>query len=349
MASRRASPPPARVEQAVDDRRLEPVDLLVDVDQLGQLVVVEDREREPDLPARLRAGREQVALGPDGAAEARDQLLADGVERRVGDLGEQLGEVVEQQAGAVRQDGDRRVGAHRPEGLAAGLGHRRHEDPLLLERVAEGQLAADDVAVRVPHVGAVGQRVEGDEVVVEPLLVRRVGGELGLDLVVVDDPALGGVDQEHAARLEPALLHDRALVDVEDADLRGHDHEVVAGDPVARRAQAVAVEHRADDRAVGERHRRRAVPRLHQRRSGTGRRPAWRGPSPRGSPTPRGSSSARRGAAGGRRGGAARAPRRSWPSRWPRACRSGTAGRGRRGTGRSRAAPRGPASSCGCP
>ena len=51
---------------------------------------------------------------------------------------------------------------------------------------------------------------------------------------------------------------------VEHADFGGHDDQVVLGDVVARRAQAVAVEHRADDRAVGERDRRRAVPRLHQ-------------------------------------------------------------------------------------
>ena len=54
--------------------------------------------------------------------------------------------------------------------------------------------------------------------------------------------------------------------DVEHADLARHDDEVVLGHVVARRTQAVAIEHRADHRAVGERHRRRAVPRLHQRR-----------------------------------------------------------------------------------
>ena len=42
--------------------------------------------------------------------------------------------------------------------------------------------------------------------------------------------------------------------------------EVVVGHVVARRPQAVAVEHRADHRAVGEGDRRRTVPRLHQRR-----------------------------------------------------------------------------------
>ena len=91
-------------------------------------------------------------------------------------------------------------------------------------------------------------------------------GELGLDLVVGDDAALRGVDEEDLARLEPALAHDLLGRHVEHADLRRHDHAVVVGDPVARRAQAVAVEHRADHGAVGERDRRRTVPRLHQRR-----------------------------------------------------------------------------------
>ena len=38
---------------------------VVDVDDLGELVVVDDRERQRQLPAALRAGREQVGLGAD--------------------------------------------------------------------------------------------------------------------------------------------------------------------------------------------------------------------------------------------------------------------------------------------
>ena len=49
-------------------------------------------------------------------------------------------------------------------------------------------------------------------------------------------------------------------------DLRRHHAEVVVGDHVAGRAQAVAVERGADHPAVGEGDRRWAVPRLHQRR-----------------------------------------------------------------------------------
>jgi hypothetical protein len=49
------------------------------------------------------------------------------------------------------------------------------------------------------------------------------------------------------------------------AHLGAHDDEVVVGDQVARRAQAVAVQRGADLAAVGEGDRGRAVPRLHQR------------------------------------------------------------------------------------
>ena len=112
---------------------------------------------------------------------------------------------------------------------------------------------------------AVGQVVEVDQAGVQPLVVRVLGRELGLDLVVLDDPVLVGVDQEHPARLEPALAGDRGGVEVEDADLGGEHHQAVVGDPVARGAQPVAVEHGADLGAVGEHHARRAVPRLHQR------------------------------------------------------------------------------------
>ena len=97
----------------------------------------------------------------------------------------------------------------------------------------------------------------------QPVAVRVLGGERVLDLLVVDDAALAGVDQEHAAGLQAALADDLGRIDVEHADLGGHDHEVVVGHPVAARPQAVAVEHGADHGAVGEGDARRAVPRLH--------------------------------------------------------------------------------------
>ena len=114
--------------------------------------------------------------------------------------------------------------------------------------------------------GAGRQLLQADLVGRQPLRVGVLGRQLGLDLLVLDEPALGRVDEEHAARLQAALAHDVLGGDVEHADLAGQHDEAVVGDPVARRAQPVAVEHGADDRAVGEADRRRAVPGLHQRR-----------------------------------------------------------------------------------
>ena len=92
-----------------------------------------------------------------------------------------------------------------------------------------------------------------------------LGGELPLDLLVLDDAALLQVDQQHLAGLQAPLAHDALFRDRQHAGLRGHDHEVVVGDDEARRPQAVAVERGADLAAVGEGDRGRAVPRLHQR------------------------------------------------------------------------------------
>ena len=44
------------------------VAVVVDVQDLGQLVVVDDRERQVHLPAGRRGGLQQVLLRPEGAA-----------------------------------------------------------------------------------------------------------------------------------------------------------------------------------------------------------------------------------------------------------------------------------------
>ena len=240
------------------------VAVTVDVTDLGQVVVGDDREGQHHLPARGRRRLEEVGLGTDGAVERGDELLADRVQRRVRHLGEQLGEVVEDQPRLVRQRRDRGVGAHRADGLRAGVGHRREEDAQLLLGVAEDLLTTRDRGVGVHDVLALGDVVEVHQAGVQPLVVGVLGRELGLDLLVLDDPVLLGVDEEHPARLEAALADHGGRVEVEHTDLGGQDDQAVVGDPVARGAQAVAVEDRADLVAVGEDDAGRPVPRLHE-------------------------------------------------------------------------------------
>jgi hypothetical protein len=108
--------------------------------------------------------------------------------------------------------------------------------------------------VGVHDVLALGDVVEVDQPGVQPLVVRVLGGELGLDLLVLDDPVLVGVDEEHPARLEPALAHDRGRVEVEHADLGGEHDQAVVGDPVARGRRPLRSRTAPIWRAVGEHH-----------------------------------------------------------------------------------------------
>ena len=227
--------------------------------------MVKHRPGHDDLVAAGRLGGEQVALRADGARQRRDQLLADGIEGRVGHLGEQLLEVVVQQPGPLGQDGQRGVGPHGADRLVARLRHGRQEDLEILGGVAEQTLMGNHRRVLRGQGEAGGQLVEVDLLAGEPLRVGVLGGQGGLDLVVGDDAALGGVHQEHPARLQPAPLHDAPRVDIEDAHLGGHDDQTVVGDPVAGGAQSVAVENRPDHGPVGEGDGGRSVPGLHER------------------------------------------------------------------------------------
>ena len=199
--------------EPADDHRLEVrvVAVLVDVDDLRQLVVVDDRERQHELAAALRARPQQVGLRPERRRDGRDDLFADRVERWVGDLREQLREVVEQQAGTLAEHRDRRVGAHRAQRLGTGGRHRGDDQLQLLVRVAEHLLAAQHALVAVGDVLAVGQLVQLDQALFQPLAVGALRGQRRLDLVVVEDAPGGRVDQEHAPRLQPTLAHDLGL------------------------------------------------------------------------------------------------------------------------------------------
>ena len=71
---------------------------------------------------------QQVRLGADERHQRHDDGFADRVDGRVGDLGEQLLEVVVQRFIFVGQHGQRAVVAHGAGGLFAIGGHGRHQE-----------------------------------------------------------------------------------------------------------------------------------------------------------------------------------------------------------------------------
>ena len=161
----------------------------------------------------------------------------------------------------------------------------------------------------------VGQVVKADHVLIQPLPIGLGRCNLLLDLFVADDAPFAGVDQEHAARLQAALFQDALRRHVEHADFRRHDDQIVLGDVVARRPQAVAIEHGADHGAVGKGDRRRAIPGLHQAAVIFVEGPLLVVSCSHDSPTARESSSSWRAATSARSAPGTQGSCRTWPSR----------------------------------
>ena len=179
---------------------------------LREFLVREDRPLHFEAAAVGRLRIEQVAFGAEARLRGGDDLLADAIDRRIRDLREQLLEIVVEQPRLVRQHRERRVVAHRADRLDAVLRHRREDQALVLEGVAERDLPLQQrVVIRLPApAGAAGRSFEMHLVIVEPLAIRALGGDRALDLLVLDDAALLGVDEEHAAGLQAALQQRRS-------------------------------------------------------------------------------------------------------------------------------------------
>jgi hypothetical protein len=184
------------------------------LDVADALQVLVGQHRLVDLQTPVLAGlveTEQVRPRADQRHQRHDQLLADRVDGRVGDLGEVLLEVGRQVLGARREHRRRVVRPHGADRLLAGQHHRRQQELDVLLAVAEGLLASSRTSSSGRHGRDVGgQGVQVDLGAIQPLAVGLGVGELGLDLGVVDDAALLQVDQEHLAGLQAPLLDDRS-------------------------------------------------------------------------------------------------------------------------------------------
>ncbi len=242
---------------ALEIRVGDPADLL-------QVGVRQNRLLHLDAAAGFRRLLHQVGLRSDVRHQRHDELLADRIDRRIRHLREELLEILEEQLRPVRQHGERRIGAHRRHRLFAGHDHRRDDHLELFDRVAERLLPlADRRMVRLRDVQRFRQLVERDAVLRDPAAVGLATDDVGLDLFVVDDAALHRIDEEHAARLEPALQADVLGVRGQHAGFRREHHDAVRRHLIAAGTQPVPVQCRADHPAVGEADGGGAVPRFH--------------------------------------------------------------------------------------
>ncbi len=261
---RRVEPAGALGDRPGDVERVRLEDGRVDLAQALELLVPQDRLRDHELVCVLGRLAEQVPLGADARRDAHHDRLARRVDRRVRHLREELLEVGVEERPLVGEDREGEVVAHRPDRLLRVAGERVQDHLQVLLRVAERELArAQRLDARHPR-RARRQVAEVHDAPLEPLAVGPPARDLALHLRVLDDAAPLEVDQEELAGLEPALPEHVLGRLVEHAGLRGEDDPAVLRLEPAARAEAVAVERRADHRAVGEGDRGGPVPRLGQ-------------------------------------------------------------------------------------
>ena len=144
----------------------------------------------------FRRFREDVAVVSYVGHYRHFQLFADGVDRRIRHLREQLVEIVEQDARPPGKRRQRGVVAHCPYGLAAGFRHRAQNQVDVLRRPAESPhsvLQSAGVHYRRDDSGE--QAHDGNVVFLYPAPVRTSARVSGLDFSVLH--------QAMALKIEP--------------------------------------------------------------------------------------------------------------------------------------------------
>ena len=183
-----------------------------------------------DPPRVQRSRLQQVPLRADQGDGRCDNLFPDRVDRRIGDLGEQLLEIVVQQlvlAGEYRQ---RSIGAHRAERLHAVGRHRPQDNPLILIGIAERLLAlVQRCVIRKRSIRNARQIFQSNVALFQPLPVGVGRRQFQFDLLVRNDATLLRINQEHLPRLEPPFLQDTPRIDLENSGFGGHDDQTIAG------------------------------------------------------------------------------------------------------------------------
>ena len=130
---------------------------------LRQLAVGDHGPRQLELPGLGGRGIEDVAAGAQQRLGGRDEGLPLGVQGWVGDLGEELPEVVEEGLALIGEDGQGGVIAHGAGGLLGRFGHGRDEHDELFRGEALRLLAvAQRVEVGTGREFGLGQVFQAD-------------------------------------------------------------------------------------------------------------------------------------------------------------------------------------------
>ena len=132
-----------------------------DFSDLLQLGIRQNGLLHLDAAAGLRRLFHDIRFRADVGHQRHDQLLANRINRRVGDLREELLEILEQELGALGEHRQGGIGSHGGDRFFAGDHHRREHHLELLDGIAKRLLAlADRRMVRLRDVQWFGQFIE---------------------------------------------------------------------------------------------------------------------------------------------------------------------------------------------
>src|SRR6266851_9434504 len=113
--------------------------------QLLQLFVGEDWRIESYLPSTIGGWLEHVGFWSNCGVGRHNQLFSNGVHRGVGNLREELLEIVVEQLWPVGEHGERSIRSHRANGFVAVLTHRTQQETELFLCITKVLLAQNNV------------------------------------------------------------------------------------------------------------------------------------------------------------------------------------------------------------
>jgi len=189
---------------------------------------------------------ENVHLAADACRKRHHMRFTQRIDRRVGHLGELLAEVVVNNARLAGEHSEWRIIAHRAYRFLAVFTQHADNGIQLFVAVEELLLVAFEQGV-VHFTGAylivrqIFKRHQTADVFLHPLFVRVAALEIVIGFRRVQDAPAAGVDNHQLAWPYAAFFYDFIRLVIPDAHFGGAGDELIFGDDVARRAQAVTV------------------------------------------------------------------------------------------------------------
>ena len=144
--------------------------------------------------------------------QAHHQFFPQRIDRRVGDLGEALLEVVVEQVGLIGEHGQGDVIPHAVGGLFARSGHVLNHQLKVFSGEAKGGLLLQQLQIAQLLAGGPGLGIQIAAVVLQPLGVGIAARHLTLDIPVAQQAAVFQINRQHLAGAKPALFDDAAFI-----------------------------------------------------------------------------------------------------------------------------------------